>query len=170
MPDPCLDVPRNPWCPHNVAEPPVYPVPGGPYPLVALSRLDVSPATFAAADSGPSATAARRAARGALVTYTLNQPASVRFGIRRRLSGRRGSHGRCVKPTHANRHHAGCTRFVSVRGSLTRPGAASPNRFRFTGRLNGHKLAPGRYVLTATPTAGGRIGTTRTTPFRIVRA
>ena len=28
MPDPCLDVPRNPWCPTNPTSPPRYPVPG----------------------------------------------------------------------------------------------------------------------------------------------
>ena len=30
MPDPCLDVPRNPWCPHNAVAPAAYPVPGVP--------------------------------------------------------------------------------------------------------------------------------------------
>ncbi|MGO9157347.1 hypothetical protein [Mycobacterium sp.] len=28
MPNPCLDVPRNPWCPTNPTSPPPYPVPG----------------------------------------------------------------------------------------------------------------------------------------------
>jgi hypothetical protein len=28
MPDPCLDVPNNPWCPTNPTSPPPYPVPG----------------------------------------------------------------------------------------------------------------------------------------------
>ncbi|HEV3229981.1 MAG TPA: hypothetical protein VGY97_10935, partial [Solirubrobacteraceae bacterium] len=32
MPDPCLDVPQNPWCPNNPANPAAYPVPGPPYP------------------------------------------------------------------------------------------------------------------------------------------
>jgi len=31
MPDPCLGVARNPWCPNNPVNPPPYPVPGGPY-------------------------------------------------------------------------------------------------------------------------------------------
>jgi hypothetical protein len=30
MPNPCLDVPRNPWCPSNPVNPPPYPVPGSP--------------------------------------------------------------------------------------------------------------------------------------------
>jgi hypothetical protein len=30
MPEPCLDVPRNPWCPRNPNKPPAYPVPGSP--------------------------------------------------------------------------------------------------------------------------------------------
>jgi len=28
MPNPCLGVPRNPWCPNNPISPPPYPVPG----------------------------------------------------------------------------------------------------------------------------------------------
>jgi hypothetical protein len=31
MPDPCLDVPQNPWCPNNPVNPPPYPVPGAPF-------------------------------------------------------------------------------------------------------------------------------------------
>jgi hypothetical protein len=30
MPNPCLDVPKNPWCPGNAVRQPVYPVPGSP--------------------------------------------------------------------------------------------------------------------------------------------
>jgi hypothetical protein len=30
MPDPCLGVPGNPWCPTNPISPPPYPVPGSP--------------------------------------------------------------------------------------------------------------------------------------------
>jgi Periplasmic copper-binding protein (NosD) len=30
MPNPCLDVPRNPWCATNPVKPPPYPVPGSP--------------------------------------------------------------------------------------------------------------------------------------------
>jgi len=30
MPDPCMDVPRNSWCPRNSNKPPAYPVPGSP--------------------------------------------------------------------------------------------------------------------------------------------
>jgi hypothetical protein len=30
MPNPCLGVPRNPWCPQNPSKPPPYPVPGSP--------------------------------------------------------------------------------------------------------------------------------------------
>jgi hypothetical protein len=30
MPNPCVGVPRNPWCPKNSLTPPPYPVPGAP--------------------------------------------------------------------------------------------------------------------------------------------
>jgi hypothetical protein len=39
---------------------------------------------------------------------------------------------------------------------------------RFTGRVRGRKLAPGRYQLTLTPNAGGKAGRTVTLSFRIV--
>ncbi len=32
MPNPCLGVPQNPWCPKNPKSPPPYPVPGEPVP------------------------------------------------------------------------------------------------------------------------------------------
>jgi hypothetical protein len=32
MPEPCLDVPHNAWCPGNVGRQPAYPVPGSPVP------------------------------------------------------------------------------------------------------------------------------------------
>ncbi len=50
-----------------------------------------------------------------------------------------------------------------------RTGIAGKNSFRFTGRLNGRKLKPGRYRLLATPTAGGLKGKASSTGFRIVR-
>jgi len=43
---------------------------------------------------------------------------------------------------------------VLVRGSFTRAGRAGTNRFHFTGRMGGRKLALGGYRLVATPTGG----------------
>jgi hypothetical protein len=44
------------------------------------------------------------------------------------------------------------------------------NRFRFTGRMHGHKLAPGNYVLQVVPHNSGGAGPMTTASIRIIRA
>jgi hypothetical protein len=82
------------------------------------------------------------------VTYTLSGPATVKFRVKRRARGRRVGK-RCVKATKRNRGKRRCSRYANVRGSFTRRGVAGHNRFRFSGRLGGKKLEPGRYRLVA---------------------
>jgi hypothetical protein len=48
------------------------------------------------------------------------------------------------------KHHR-CTRLRAV-GSFSKRDRSGVNRLRFTGRLHGRTLAPGRYVLRATAT------------------
>jgi hypothetical protein len=50
-----------------------------------------------------------------------------------------------------------------------RVGGPGANRFRFSGRLRGRSLRPGRYLLSATPRGVGKPGRTRSTGFRIAR-
>jgi hypothetical protein len=47
---------------------------------------------------------------------------------------------------------------TAVPGSLSIAGKAGTNRIRFTGRLDGHALRPGRYRLTVTARPTGRTG------------
>jgi len=54
-------------------------------------------------------------------------------------------------------------------GSFTRAGNAGSDHFRFTGRLDGNKLAAGAYRLIATPTTGRQTGLTASAAFRIIR-
>ena len=137
---------------------------GGPGATAArLSLLKVSPRKFRAARTGPSALALRTAT-GARVTFALDQAASVRFKVAKRLKGRR-SGKRCVKPTKRNRRAKACTRTVAVKGSFSRAGTAGANAFRFTGRMRGRKLARGGYVLRATPASGKTVSVA----FQIVR-
>ena len=110
-----------------------------------------SPPRFPAAPSGPSAQAAR--AFGTKVTFTLDQAASVRFTVQQPQHGRKGKHGK---------------RFVTLKGSFTVAGLAGTNTFHFTGRLNGKRLAPGKYRLVATPKANGEIGKKATAGFTII--
>jgi hypothetical protein len=109
---------------------------------------------------------------GTRVSFTLNEPASVRLTVQRAAQGRRVKHGRktrCDPPSKKNRKKRRCTRLLTLRGSFTRNAVAGKNKFRFTGRLNGRKLKPGSYRLAATPTAGGRPGRSASVAFRITR-
>jgi hypothetical protein len=138
-----------------------------PAPRPRLSRLRLSPAVFRAARSGPSVKAAG-ARVGTRVGYSLDIASSVRFTVERARGGRRVG-GRCVRPTRRNRTRTRCTRYVTVRGSFKRGRRAGADRFRFTGRLAGGALAPGRYRLVATPTANSKVGRPGRASFRIVR-
>jgi phage gpG-like protein len=132
-----------------------------------LAKLDsetIAPAAFRAAPHGASVAAAT-SRYGANVTYTLNMATTVRFTIVKVESGRGSSSGRCVRPTQANRGTHACTRLVPLPGSFTRAGNAGTDHFRFTGRLDGDKLAVGDYRLIATPTTGGEGASTA---FRII--
>ncbi|WP_027008023.1 SBBP repeat-containing protein [Conexibacter woesei] len=127
--------------------------------------------SFRAADSGPSATAAATPV-GTVVTYTLARAARVTFTVQKPAPGRSVKHGKrttCDKQSKKNRKKKACTRWTNVRGSFTRDGVAGANRFRFTGRMANHKLAPGKYRLVATPSAGGRRLTVAYAAFRVVR-
>jgi virginiamycin B lyase len=84
--------------------------------------------------------------RGTRFSFRLDQAASVRVRIQRKLSG-----GRLRK-----------------RGALKRAGRAGANRIRFRGRVSGRALRPGRYraVFTAANAAGR--SAPRAVAFRIV--
>ena len=144
-------------------------------PPVTVGKETISPRAFPAKPSGPSALAAKRKRKrsyGAKVTYTLNEAASVRFTVQRRSDGRKVRHGKkttCDRPTKRNRKKHRCARYTTLKGSFTRAGLAGTNRFRFTGRLRGKRLRPGKYRLVATPTANGTTGRAATANFRIIR-
>ena len=64
--------------------------------------------------------------------------------------------------------HRRRTSYVPVRGSLT--GSGRRNWLRFSGRLRGKRLKPGRYRLVALPVdAAGNTGNAVLTRFRVVR-
>jgi len=140
--------------------------PSPPVPPV-VTGLRVSLSAFRAARSGPTiaAPSLRAAAR---VSYTLDAPASVRLTVQRAARGRKAG-GRCLPRAAGDRGGPACTLFVAVRGSFTRVRPAGADRFTFTGRIAGRALAPGRYRIVATPSAGGRSGRPARARFRIVR-
>ena len=136
-----------------------------------ISKLSISPTGFKAASSGPSTQPlSAHSKRGAVVRYTLNQAATVRFAIEQQLPGRKtgtGKHARCVAPTTRNRRARRCIRNILLRGSFSINGRSGANAFRLTGRLAGKTLPSGAYTLSATPTAGGLTGNTATVAFRV---
>jgi hypothetical protein len=140
---------------------------GGKVPVVHITRL--APPAFPAAPTGGSTAAAKRRHYGTTVSYTVNEAALLLVTVGRGQVGRRGKGGRCVALTRKNRTARHCTRLIMLRGSFTVSGRAGRNRFHFTGRLRGRRLAPGRYRLQATPTAGGKRGRTAAAAFRITR-
>jgi DNA-binding beta-propeller fold protein YncE len=146
--------------PHAVAAPPA---------TADLTEYTIEPRSFFAATRGPSARTAGRARPGAAVSFRLNLAASVAFKVIRRTAGRRDARGRCVKRTRRNRNRRTCSRLVTLRGGFTRPGVAGANSFRFTGRLRGRTLRPGRYRLVATPGPESNPGVARRAGFRIKR-
>jgi hypothetical protein len=129
--------------------------------------LALARTAFAAFSFGPSVRPAR--ARGTRVSYRLSEAAMASFRVQRALAGRR-VRGRCVRPTRANRGKRHCTRYRALRGGFTHKGTAGPDRFRFSGRLRGRRLRPGRYrlVARATDAAGNKSNPVRRW-FRIIR-
>lgn len=134
-----------------------------------ISRLALSAKRFRAAASGPSVTSARkrRAPVGTTISWRDGAAATATFLVQRPATGRKSA-GRCVRATRANRRHRRCTRWTTV-GRFRHADAAGANTLRFTGRINGHKLSPGRYRLSITARVGGGTpSAAKTAGFRIV--
>ena len=134
-----------------------------PRPLPPSPRSLFVPKAFRPLKRGGAVASATQPKRGTTVRYELTGAAAVGFTVERALRGRVVG-GRCRKQTPANRGKRKCTRFKKLRGGFSHQGAAGPNRFRFSGRLRGRALRPGKYRLV------GRIGaTSRSARFTIVR-
>jgi hypothetical protein len=132
-----------------------------------LGSLTMAPRTFRPANIGGAIVSARKRKPkvkvGATVRYALTAAATVRFKIERAAKGRRVGK-RCVKATRANRKRKKCTRYAPVKRAFSHNGDAGANSFRFSGRIGGRALRPGRYRLV------GKAGDSlRRTGFRIVR-
>jgi subtilisin family serine protease len=136
--------------------------------VAVISGLSISPPALAAARSGP--TIGRRGVSGgASVSYSDSEPALVRFTVWSLRSGFESPDHTCATSAHGRPRAGGrrCTRYVKV-GSFAHQDRAGRNSFRFSGRIDGRKLASGRYRLQAVPASGGRAGVGRVVVFRIV--
>jgi hypothetical protein len=132
--------------------------PTGPAP--SLTKVSVSPSKFF--DSG------RRHKLGTTITYVDSQAATTTFVVEQSRPGIR-SGKRCVAPPrHLRGRPKHCTRVV-VLGTFTHADIAGTNRVKFSGKLHGHALKPGRYELRIV--ARNKLGlgsTAHTTPFRVL--
>jgi hypothetical protein len=137
--------------------------------VAVITHLSARPRSFVAAHSGPSALGAASARRfGTLLSYRESDSAITTFTVLKSLPGRRRGKS-CVRPGKAQGRAKPCKRMVPM-GYFQHSDAAGPNRFRFTGRMRGHKLAPGNYVLQVVPHNSGGAGPMRTVSFRIIGA
>jgi hypothetical protein len=91
--------------------------------------------------------AAARPRRATIFRYSLSEPAAVAIRIERALAGRR-VRGRCIAPRRRRvPRRLRCSRWrmiVVLRGQ----GAAGANGLRFSGRVRGRRLIPGRHRAT----------------------
>lgn len=124
------------------------------------------PSTGGAEESVEAEAAARV---GATVSYRLDRAATATFRVQKPAPGRKVGRS-CKKPTRANRAGRRCARWVTLPGLFRHTGVTGVNRFKFTGRLRGRKLRPGRYRLAITAKAGSAAASkVRTASFRLVR-
>lgn len=101
--------------------------------------------------------------KGAVLSFTLSEPARVSGTVARRLPGVRTKGGRCVKRT-AGRKGARCTRRIAAGSFFAPNGAAGPNR----ATLGVKDLPAGSYTLTLTPLdAAGNTGAPKAVAFRV---
>ncbi|MEY2516110.1 MAG: hypothetical protein QOJ89_3468 [bacterium] len=169
--DACDATDDRPVTPPPPPPPAVAPPPPPPAAAVvdlapALSALSARPARLRAAKTG-SSIAAARAKRGTTVRFRLSETARVTFRLQRRGAGRRVGSS-CRRATSRNRTRRRCD--LTLAGSFSFAGKAGLNSLRFSGRLRGAALAPGRYWLRATPRdAGGRTGVSKRVAITVLR-
>ncbi len=135
-----------------------------PQPIVTPTSLKLSAASlthkvFRVGSARTAVTAKKskkkRAPIGTTLKFTLSSAAKVKIVISELTTGRR-SGKKCVRATHALRHHARCTRAVT-KGTLIRTHAIrGANAVPFSGRIGKRALQPGRYEVTLSATDSSR--------------
>lgn len=131
-----------------------------------ITNLSMRPRSFLAAPSGASALAAAARRFGTLLSYHESGSAITTVTVVKSLPGRKRGKS-CVKAGKGLSRAKPCSRLVPM-GYFQHNDVAGTNRFRFSGRVNGRKLAPGNYVLQVVPHNPGGAGPMRTASFRII--
>ena len=127
-----------------------------------ISGLKLSRSPFLAASHGAAMASVKT---GSTVSYNDTLAATATFTVERLTAGRRVG-GACVRTTRRNRSRKHCTRRVKA-GGFTHADRAGSNSFHFTGRVGGHELAPGRYLLVARAHNAAGAGRAATAAFAI---
>lgn len=167
VPEPAAP-PAAPAAPAGQAMPQPQPQPlGGVLEQPVLGRLALGTARFRAAPRG-AAIAVARPPVGTLVVYDANLAARAVVRIQRARPGVRRA-GRCRAFRRGAARAPRCMRYITI-GTASRNGSAGTNRFRFTGRVAGRRLAPGAYLMVITArVADGPVSPPVSARFRIVR-
>jgi len=127
--------------------------------------VSLRPQRFAARSKGT--TLLTRGRGGTRVRFALSEAAKVRFTAARARPGRRSGRS-CVKATRRNRRNKACTRYATLRGSVSKSFKQGSSSVRFTGRMRKKRLPIGRYRLRLRATdAAGNHSPTVYRPFTI---
>ncbi|HKN94419.1 MAG TPA: hypothetical protein VJU60_08815 [Thermoleophilaceae bacterium] len=133
-----------------------------------LGSLGISPKRFAVGKKATALSAKKKHShQGAMVRYTLSEPARVSFAVERSAKGHKKGR-KCVKAGKRS-HGKACVLWVK-QATLTRAGISGANQLAFSGRLGHRKLAAGSYELVAQAVdAAGNKSAKKVVRFTIVR-
>ncbi len=150
----CPVVPPLPPAPGPPPAPAPAPTPT-PATAPAISGLSFTHRSFAVSGGKPR----RGVVRGSTLRFTLSRTATVTMTVVAPRTGHRRK-GACVART------TRCTRLVSL-GTIRVAGRSGANRVSFSGRLKGHALHAGSYLLRLVAVAGGKSSRTVSVNFTI---
>lgn len=166
VPQPTQPVPVSP--PQSAAPAATAAVATSAQTIPAISSPVISPRRFAVLALRAGAGGGTRAGGGALIEYRDSAPARTILAVSLARAGVIAANGACIAaPARIRANERHCTRWVQV-GTFVHADRIGRNLLRFSGRLGDRGLAPGRYLLCATPTLAGRAGRARSASFTIV--
>ncbi|HEY3830341.1 MAG TPA: CSLREA domain-containing protein [Solirubrobacteraceae bacterium] len=135
-----------------------------PAPPPVVYQLELRPASFRARTG-------REERGGTVISWFDSQPATTTFTFARQAPGVNKGKA-CVAPPRrpaVGKHPKRCTRYVSVKGSLSHEDRAGANSLAWNGSLVGRALAPGVYRLQAHATLNDNTGAPSGRLFTIKR-
>ena len=139
-------------------------------PAPVITGLKIKPKRFEAQRKGPTTSAKHKhKPRGTTVSYSDSRAALTTFAV---LKPRPGVFKGTVcvpapKKKKRHKHVKRCVLFARV-GRFLHQDLAGANNFHFSGRIKRHKLAPGRYLLTASPSLWAVTGNPKAAVFKII--